>query len=492
MNWNPRSNLSRRSLLVGGAAFLAAGAMIGRVSAAAQAGTAIRLIAKPARVPLVGGHRDATDVWAYNGSVPGPELRFRQGQRLRIAVENQLAEETTVHWHGVRTPNAMDGVPFLTQKPIAPGETFAYEFDLPDAGTFWYHPHHRSFEQVGRGLYGPLIVEELEPIQVDRDVTWVLDDWRLLPDARIRDDFGGFMDMSHAGRIGNTVTINGRVPQAFSVRSGERLRLRLVNAANARIFGLQFEGHRSKVIALDGQPVEPHEPENRRIVLGPAQRADLVIDMTGAPGATHAVFDRFSQGSAYKLVDLAYSAEPPIRAEPLDAPLRLADNPLPELDLAAAERHEVAFGGGMMGGGMMEGMMSETMSGGTMEGMMGGGMMEGMMGGMSDGKIWTINGVSMIGHLDTPFLTLRRGGSHVLAMRNSTSFHHPIHFHGHAFRVLSRNGEPTVHREWRDTVLMAPDERVEIAFVADNPGDWMIHCHILEHLAAGMMGTIRI
>ena len=121
-------------------------------------------------------------------------MRVRQGERLRITVENRLAEETTVHWHGLRVPNAMDGVPHLTQPPIAPGASFVYEFDVPDAGTYWYHPHQRSFEQVGRGLYGPLIVEEREPIEVDRDVTWVLDDWRLLPDAQISDDFGNMMD----------------------------------------------------------------------------------------------------------------------------------------------------------------------------------------------------------------------------------------------------------------------------------------------------------
>jgi FtsP/CotA-like multicopper oxidase with cupredoxin domain len=461
----------------------------------------VHLVAQPARVPLVGGQYSHTDVWAYNGSVPGPELRFEQGQHVRIAVENRLQEETTVHWHGVRVPNAMDGVPHLTQKPIAPGETFVYEFDLPDAGTFWYHPHQRSFEQVGRGLYGPLIVEEPQPIQVDRDITWVLDDWRLRPDAEISGDFGNFMDMSHAGSIGNTVTINGRVPSTFAARVNERIRLRLINAANARIFGLQFQGHDPKIIALDGQPVEPHEPANGRIILGPAQRADLVIDMTGAAGELHTVIDGFYRDFAYKLVDIAYEARAPLRPAALDAPIRLLNNPVPEPDLSTAERHEVVFGGGMMGGMMSNNMMSggsmDEMMRGMMDGMMGGGGMMGgdmggMMGGMFDGKIWTVNGVSTTGHLHKPFLTLQRERSYVLAMHNDTVFHHPIHLHGHAFRVLSRNGQSTTYREWQDTVLMAPKERVEIAFVADNPGDWMIHCHILEHQAAGMMGTVRI
>src|SRR3546814_497741 len=193
----------------------------------------------------------------------------------------------------MRVPNAMDGVPHLTQRPIAPGERFVYEFDAVDAGTFWYHPHQNGSVQVGRGLYGPLIVEEAEPITVDRDITWVLDDWRLQKDASISDSFGNMMDTGMAGRIGNTVTVNGRVPDTFAVRAGERVRLRLINAANARIFGLEFDGHRPTVIALDGQPVEPHGPADGRFVLGPAMRADLVIDMTGAPGDRFRVTDTF-------------------------------------------------------------------------------------------------------------------------------------------------------------------------------------------------------
>jgi FtsP/CotA-like multicopper oxidase with cupredoxin domain len=448
-----------------------------------------RLVARPGRTHLVGGSHPATAVWAYNDKVPGPEIRARQGERLRIEVENQLVEDTTVHWHGLRVPNAMDGVPRLTQPPIAPGETFIYEFEVPDAGTYWYHPHERSFEQVGRGLSGPLIVEEPEPIQVDREVTWVLDDWRLLPNAQISDDFGNMMDTAMAGRIGNTVTVNGRVPETFAVHAGERLRLRLINVANARIFALEFQEHRPTIIALDGQPVAPHEPAGGRVVLGPAMRADLVFDLTGRPGERFSVIDPFYRGLEYRLLDLVYEDEPPLREHPLDASMRLAANTMPEPDLATAERHEIAFSGGMMG------MMGDGMGGGMMGGMGGGmmgGMMKGMMGGMQHSGMWAINGVSATGHVLDPFLTLDRGRSYVLAMHNDTAWHHPMHLHGHAFRVIARDGQPTRYREWQDTVLMAPRERVEIAFVADNPGDWMFHCHILEHQAAGMMGVVRV
>jgi len=471
--------LSRRAMLQATAA--AALAVAGRPArfAAAAAPSEYRLTAAPGRAALVGAPYPDTAVWAYDGRVPGPEIRVRRGDRLRVSVENRLAEETTVHWHGVRVPNAMDGVPHLTQPPIAPGDTFVYEFDVPDAGTFWYHPHQRSFEQIGRGLYGALIVEEPDPVPIDRELTWVLDDWRLTADAAIGGDFGNFMDMSHAGRIGNTVTVNGAVPEQVAVRAGERLRLRLVNAANARIFALQFAGHRPQVVALDGQPVAPHAPDGDRVILGPAMRADLVIDMTEQPGGRFTVADTFYKAQAYRLLDLVYAAEAPLRERPLEAPVSLHDNPLSEPDLGAAERHEIIFRGGMMGGGMM--------GGGAM-----GGMSGGMMGGMSVDRIWSINGVSMTGHLQEPLLTLTRGRSYLLAMHNDTAWHHPIHLHGHSFRVVARNGRPTPYREWRDTVLTAPHESVDIALVADNPGDWMIHCHILEHQASGMMGVVRV
>jgi len=420
-----------------------------------------------------------------DSTVPGPEIRVRQGDRLHIKVENALDDETTVHWHGMRVPNEMDGVPHLTQAPIAPGVRFVYEFEAQDAGTFWYHPHQRSFEQVGRGLYGPLIVEEPEPPRVDREMVWMLDDWRLTEEAEIAGDFGGFMDMSHAGRLGNTVTINGRSPDTVAVRTGERIRLRLINAANARIFALDFGPLAVQVIALDGQPVAPHAPGGR-VVLGPAMRADLILDMTGAPGTRVSVTDSFFAQGTYRLVDLVH-AETPLRDAPPDWPIALPANPLPDPDLRVARRHEVTFTGGMMGG-MVERQMGLSGDEGGMGGMTG----NDMMGMMHGDDIWFVNGIAAKGHILDPMLTLERGATHVIAMTNATAFHHPIHLHGHSFRVLSRNGQPTAHREWQDTVLMAPRERVEIAFVADNPGNWMFHCHILEHQAGGMMGVLRV
>ena len=428
------------------------------------------LRAAASRAALAGEANPHTDVWAYEGRVPGPELRFRQGERLAIEVENRLAQDTTVHWHGVRLPNAMDGVPHLTQPPIkAGGGRFVYEFRLPDAGTFWYHPHLGSPEQVGRGLYGALIVEEAEPPAVDRDLVWMLDDWRLDRAARIVDNFGSFMDASHAGRIGNTVTVNGAIRESFELRQGERVRLRLVNAANARIFALDFRGHEPLVIALDGHPVPPHRPPGGRVVLGPAMRADILLDATAAPGSAHPVVDDFYARRAYRLLDLKYGPQRVAGRAGAPAP-KLAPNPVGEPDLARAARHAVRFEGGMMGR-----------------------MPMGMMGGRR-GMAWTVNGkaVDPNDHSHEPILELSRGSSHVLELVNDTAWHHPIHLHGHTFRVLTRDGKPTAHRELLDTVLLDPDSRAEIAFVADNPGNWMLHCHVLEHQASGMMATIRV
>jgi FtsP/CotA-like multicopper oxidase with cupredoxin domain len=482
--------LSRRSLLAGAGSVAVGATLVPRALRAAAGADGIQLTAAPGRAAIAGSDHPETAIWCYNGTLPGPEIRLRQSERLRVVVENQLKQDTTIHWHGVRVPNAMDGAPDLTQPSIAPGNSFVYEFPVPDAGTYWYHPHAHSAEQVGRGLAGALIVEEAEPLPVDRDVVWVLGDWRLKEDASIAGGFDNPMEMSMAGRIGNTVTINGRVPDRFSVRNGERVRLRLINAAPARIFGLVFKSHSPLVIALDGQPIEPHAPEGGRIVLGPAMRVDLVLDMKGEPGTISPVIDSFYEGLVYKLVDLSYADEPPVRTQPLAAPAKLPSNAIPEPDVAKARRHVVTLTGGMMGGmGMGGGGMSGMMGNG---GMTGNGGMRGMMGG---GSMWAINGVAVPGddmaHMK-PILTLDRDKSYVLAIDNQTAWYHPIHLHGHSFRVITRNGKPTKYREWRDTVLIPPRERAELAFVADNPGDWMFHCHILDHQEGGMMSVIRV
>jgi FtsP/CotA-like multicopper oxidase with cupredoxin domain len=295
----------------------------------------------------------------------------------------------------------MDGVAFLTQEPIPVGGEFLYEFDALDAGIFWYHPHQNSSEQVGRELYGPLIIEEPDPIRVDRDLIWTLDDWQMTQDRQISSGFGNRHDAMHSGRIGNMVTINGQMPERIAVQPGERLRLRRINAANARIFGLYFGDLAPVVVPLDGQPVTPHAPEGGIVVIGPAMRIDLVIDMTGKPGDTATVSDIFYEGLEYQLVDLAYEPDR-LRATVPDWSMVLPNNPLADPDITAATRHQIVFSGGMMGQMMMgdgKGSMMEQ---------------------MRQGNMWFINGKAATGHMMDPLLVLPRGTSHVFEMDNQT------------------------------------------------------------------------
>ncbi|MFQ6242700.1 multicopper oxidase family protein [Sinorhizobium meliloti] len=481
MNSEPNRLVSRRGLLRAGASLVLAAALT-PPSARAAPPTEYRLVAAHARARLGGLDRLETDVWTYNGKVPGSVVRLHQGEPARLIVENRLDQETTVHWHGIRLPNAMDGVPGLTQPPIKPGESFVYEFTPPDAGTFWYHPHANSLEQLGRGLAGAVIVEERESVAVDRDLLWLLCDWRLTDRGEIASRFGNRMEAAMSGRVGNTVTLNGRASEAEPFRAGERVRLRLVNASLARIMALRFEGHRPTVIAIDGQPCDPHEPEHGRILLGPAMRVDIVLNLEGEPGRRYDVVDDFYAGLSYRLTQIAYDSRPPIRGRFLDPSIELPRNPLPEPELALAERHTLTLQGGMMS-------MAGTAG---MGGMMGGG---GSMMGMGRDAVWSINGMSMAGdgHAGMePALALKRGRSVVLELRNESAWWHPMHFHGHSLRVLSRNGKPVPHSQWQDTVLMAPKDAVEVAFVADNPGDWMLHCHVMDHQMSGMMTVLRV
>lgn len=422
-----------------------------------------------------------TEVWGFNGSVPGPVLRYRQGERVRVVVKNDLPDETTVHWHGLRVPNAMDGVPQVTQAPIPVGGEFAYEFSVPDAGSYWYHPHQKSFEQVARGLYGAFIVEESRPIEADRELLWVLSDFKLGPDRKQVQDFGTIGDLANMGRLGNVITLNGQAAgrdSLLEVRSGERIRLRLLNSASARIFNLKFSGHQAKVIAYDGQPVEPHERPGGELLLGPGMRTDLVLDCMGPPGRSFPVVDTYNNGR--ELTRIVYRKGTPLRAKPMGAPIALSPNVLPEPDLDQASRNYILFEGGIAGKpviGMVNGKpvpIQDIMS--------------------KHGLAWTMNYTARHEHalMHVPFLHLRQGEHCILSMVNQTGFEHPMHLHGHVFRVLAINGTPAKFREWRDTVLVGPRETVDIAFVADNPGEWMFHCHILEHAAGGMMGTIRV
>jgi FtsP/CotA-like multicopper oxidase with cupredoxin domain len=259
---------------------------------------------------------------------------------VRIRLRNELEQPTSIHWHGIRIDNAMDGVAGLTQDAVEPGETFDYVFTVPDAGTFWYHSHNRSWEQVERGLYGALIVDEPEPLfDADRDITLVLDDWRVSQSGRIDEDFGNLGDWSHAGRLGNWLTVNGRTLPEIPLAPDQATRVRLINAANARILELDLKGIGAEIIGYDGQALpEPRKPAYNPVLLGPGQRIDIIVtpssdgtlplrEMSNTPFE----FARFIVGEASGRIN--------------SSPPALVTNDLPEPDLANARTFDLLMEG---------------------------------------------------------------------------------------------------------------------------------------------------
>ncbi len=419
---------------------------------------------------LASGGHPATPIWGYDGRVPGAEIRVRQGEWVERRLQNALPRPTTVHWHGIRIDNAMDGVPGLTQNPVPPGGHFDYDFIAPDAGTFWYHAHTQSMEQVARGLYGPLIIDEPSPPDADRDLPLLMDDWKLSPETfEIKDDFDNFHDLSHAGRIGNVITVNGQASAHFAVRRHQRLRLRLINAANARIFDIGLSGLGGWVVALDGMPLDMPAPVTGALTIAPAQRVDLLVDVLAGGGETAALLWRGHDGS-HPLVRFSVTGGTRVRRP---APGPLPPNSLPEIvDAANAPLHRL-----VMRGGAMHALPPATLNGTLMQprelALL--------------GKFWTLNGV--VGMAHQPFFDVARGRTLRIAFINDTGFHHAMHLHGHHFRPIAGDGSLG---PWRDTVLVRPGHARQVAMVADNPGKWLLHCHMLSHAASGMMTWFNV
>lgn len=457
--------LSRRDALAGAAAFVAATGLPGSVRAL----SAPKLRAAPGSAQLAISGYPRTPIWGYEGGVPGPVIRVARGDLVRRLFVNNLPQPSTVHWHGIRIRNAMDGVPALTQSAVPPGGEFSYQFTVPDAGTYWYHPHNLAWEQMARGLYGALIVEEDRPPEVDRDEALLIDDWRLAGDASIDESFGAMRDWSHAGRLGNWVTVNGNGDLQIPVRRHERLRLRLVNTANARVFSLALKGLEGWIVALDGQPLS-RLADAVRITLAPAQRADLIVDVTAKTG-DEAFLVSNERDARYAIT--TFKIEGTERPERLPAPEPLPANQVPEPShLGSARRATLRMEGGAMG---------------RMRGAKMGGRHLGIRELVANGRVWAFNGVAEMP--ETPLIVAQRGETVRIPIINETGWPHGMHLHGHHFR---RIGKDDRLGPLRDTILVEAGETAEIAFVADNPGDWLFHCHMLEHSASGMMTWLRV
>lgn len=401
-----------------------------------------------------------TQVWAYNGTVPGPTLRIRLGETLRVQFRNELPQETTIHWHGVRVPNGMDGVPDMTQPPVLPGGTFVYEFTPKDAGTFWFHPHVRSSEQVERGLYGVLVVEDATPPAYDRDVVWIVDDWRLDDAGQIDPNFNTRHDLAHDGRWGNVRTVNGKTNEVLVVRPGERIRLRMLNSANGRVVVPDFGDLPAKIVAVDGLYLR--EPiDTAGFELAPGNRID--VDLVAARDGSDLVevMDRFSERRVARLASLVIDGEG-VKTPEFPSP---AQGHVPAWSMGLEVPIHHSYGLGARSGGRF-------------------------------GIEWTLDGKAFAGHAahagHEADVALVRGKFHRLRFVNESARLHPIHLHGMFFRVLARNGAAVDEPFFRDTVLVHGRESVDIGVVPTDAGAWMMHCHILEHAEAGMMTMIDV
>jgi FtsP/CotA-like multicopper oxidase with cupredoxin domain len=427
-----------------------------------------RITAAETELPLLDGHK--LRVWAYNGQVPGPTLRVRLGDTVRVRFENRLPQPSTIHWHGVRVPNGMDGVPNLTQPAVAPGQSFTYEFTPKDAGTFWFHPHVRSSEQVERGLYGGLIGEDARPAAYDRDEVWVLDDWLLDENGQIFPQFNTFHDLMHDGRWGGVVTVNARVAPRLEVRAGERVRLRLLNSANGRVFNPDFGTLPVQIIAVDGLYLRQPIPY-RGFELAPGNRLDLDITFPASFSGIVPVTDRFYAERPWSLAEIAIDgAAPAADAFPSPAHGRVpAWKDALSLPVAKQFRLNSRRGGDY-------------------------------------GIEWTINDQAFTHHDGAahehgaghkhedaaPAFVMEQGRFQRLQFTNESYRLHPIHLHGMFFRLLARNGVPVDEPFFRDTVLIHSRETVDIGVVPEDAGRWMMHCHVLEHAEAGMMTTLEV
>ncbi len=405
----------------------------------------IRLKAQAVTQQILPSGDNATAMLGFNGSIPGPELRLRAGASVSIDVENQLDEGTSVHWHGIRLENSMDGVPMLTQDIINPSHTKTYSFVPPDEGTYWYHSHYISQEQVARGMMGALIVEDDTPPDVDHDITVLLSDWLMQEDGSLVDDYVDMHSVAHGGYMGNFA--RGFLSQS-QVKRGDRVRFRLINAATNRIFPISITGATGYVVALDGMAL-PAPRSLEGLVLAPAQRADLIVDISEAVG-----FDMVTRQGSYRLADLEVKginvvrqAGPILALSPPDLPL--PSDPTQHLTLT---------------------------------------MMGGAMGGRHKGdNIWALNDVSDL--QPDPFGSFLRGETARITLVNDTAFPHGMHLHGHHFYEIGDDG---ALGDLRDTTLVNAGDTRDIVCVFDNPGRWLLHCHMLSHAIGGMRTWVDV
>ncbi|MEO3757152.1 multicopper oxidase family protein [Mycobacterium sp. B14F4] len=461
------------------------------------AGSAGACSARSAQPAAAGGASDAVEVafnaaetdvdlggvavrtWTYTGTVPAKEIRLRRGQTLKVPVSNGLPQPTSVHWHGLAIPNAMDGVPVLTQPAIAPGDRFDYEFVVPDAGTYYLHSHVGT--QLDRGMYGPLIIEDPDDGgDYDDELVVVIDDWidgtgttpdqvaENLKKTGMKPMAGPSPPLSPTlplGEDGGDVTypyflINGRTtkdPQVTDCRAGQRIRLRIINAGADTAFRVAVPGTEMTVTHTDGYPAVPRRTS--AVILGMGERADAIITVGSSVPVVAAAEgkDGYAQltlrvDGAPPRGDVAQFVETLRTSEVLNTALL---TPAPQVVLAPRDPDVT---------------------------------LDLRLQGPMAGYTWPINGKLY----DPPNdgIPLAPGQRVRVRFISESMMFHPFHLHGHTFQVVQpagrAGGTGTALGARKDTVLVPPNQTVEMDFDTDNPGRWIIHCHNDYHLDGGM------
>jgi FtsP/CotA-like multicopper oxidase with cupredoxin domain len=394
--------------------------------------------------------------FAYNDQLPGPLLRVKLGDTLRVDLTNNLGTATTIHWHGVHVPYDMDGVTWQ-KDPVAPGESFTYEFKLTQTGTYWYHPHFNTARQVDLGLYGVLIVEDPTDPKLDTELVLVFDGME--ENAGDPVDEEGAEDSHPEGHLHKPIAkwlVNGEYQPTVTLKGGTRVRVRMLNASNSGYVDLRMPDIRH-VAGDQGRLAAPAHPN--QIILAPGDRADVVwlvgkegFELRTAPyflGGGKGLRDAAPKWSKVQTL-LTVKVESPA---PAPAPANWEwSNIKPSIDPTYTD---IVY----------------------------------VFSGSPDSGKWLINGESF------PDVTVEEvplGAARIIEVRNLSPTEHPFHLHGHGFELLSVNGVQPEFLTMEDTINVPIRARVRLRLVADNPGDWMTHCHILPHADEGMMTVLRV
>ena len=378
--------------------------------------------------------------FACNGMVPGPQIDANVGDTIAVRLTNNLPQATTIHWHGIRVPAEMDGTEAV-QPPVEPGGTFEYRFVVPDAGTFWYHSHTNETEQLERGLYGALIVRGPGEPEFDGERVLILDDLKLADG-----DVAPFGDEHehHAGREGDVRLVNGQQEPELEIAAGTVERWRVLNAANTRFVRLSIGGHPFTIVGSDGGLVPEPLPVTE-VLLTPGERVDLAVGP-------------FEEGEQVAIEALPYDRGKGERPRERFATLRVGP--------AAASHAHIP---------------------GTLR------PIEPLVARDAEPtRTIDLKALMHAGHHQRAD-PVRVGELQVWDLVNETGQDHPFHLHGFFFQVLQEDGNPPPLLAWKDTINVPRKSKARIAWLPDDrPGEWMYHCHILEHHAMGMMAHFDV